>query len=337
VARQSKPWFRKACNRWYFTVGDTQHPLDHTDPNDFAGAMRKMMEQLNKMAALDPDAVAVRDGMLGELLRDYLPVVARRVESKTLTDYARHLNWFVGRFGRVPVGRLRAEDVEDAAATEGWSDNTRRTCLSVCRGFVRWCGRSNFRLKCPPERSRGAEVVVSPDEFEKLLAGATGDFKPLLRFWWLTGCRPGEACGLTVEGVDWQHGTVTVRKHKTSKKGKVRVLFLCPESLAVLVDQRARYGSGLLFRNQRGWAFARMAVVKRMERLRDRAGVRGDIIAYSMRHTFATRALERGESDSEVAALLGHSSTAQIHKTYSHLSSSARRLKEVAARVNKSG
>lgn len=48
---------------------------------------------------------------------------------------------------------------------------------------------------------------------------------------------------------------------------------------------------------------------------------------------FATRALAAGESDAVVAALLGHSSTAMIHKHYSHLDGQARVLKDAAERV----
>jgi len=337
MPRQIKPWFRKACGRWYYTVNGQQKPLEATDPRDFAGAMREVASELaalKQTVQADPDAPVVRGGAIRALYREYLPVLARRVQADTVENYGRYLTWFVGRFGDLGVNQLRAADVEDAAAAEGWSDNTRRTCLSVIRGFVRWCGRTNFRLKYPAVERRGAEVLVSPAEFDQLLSDARGDFGPLLRFWWLTGCRPGEARGLTVSSVDWASGTITLRQHKTRGKGKERVIVLCQESLAVLTEQRVKYAGGLLFRDRYGGQFSRGAVKQRMRRLRKRVGVKDDVICYSFRHTLATRALEAGASDSDVAAILGHSSTQMIHKHYSHLTANTRRLKGVLSQVN---
>ena len=56
-------------------------------------------------------------------------------------------------------------------------------------------------------------------------------------------------------------------------------------------------------------------------------------IAYGYRHGFATDALAAGVPDAHVAALLGHGSTAMLHKHYSHLSSRATVLRDAAALV----
>jgi integrase len=61
------------------------------------------------------------------------------------------------------------------------------------------------------------------------------------------------------------------------------------------------------------------------------------ITAYGIRHTFCTRALAGGESDTIVAGLVGHSSTDMIHKHYRHYSAMGRELKEAAARIGKAG
>ena len=335
MRRQPRPWFRVSCGRWYYTVNGQQQPLENTDPNDLVGAVREMAGRLEAMARQDPDAPVVREGLVRELHRLYLPALGRRVKADTAQGYAVWLNWFVARFGHLRVGQLRTEDVEDAAASEGWSNNTRRICLSVVRGFVRWCGRPGFRLRYPTTESRGAEAVLTPEEFERLLAGARGDFGPLLRFWWLTGCRPGEGRQLTVEQVDWTNAAVTVTDHKMKRKGRSRVIVLCQATLAILEVQRAKYKTGLLFRNRSGREFKAGTLMARMRRLRLRVGVRGDVVSYSTRHTFATRALESGVSDSDVAALMGHSSTTMIHRFYSHLTANSQRLKEVAAKINK--
>jgi integrase len=55
-------------------------------------------------------------------------------------------------------------------------------------------------------------------------------------------------------------------------------------------------------------------------------------IAYGLRHSFATDALERGVPDAHVAELLGHSGTAMLHKHYSHLGAKAQALREALGR-----
>jgi integrase len=57
------------------------------------------------------------------------------------------------------------------------------------------------------------------------------------------------------------------------------------------------------------------------------------LLAYRYRHTFTTDALANGVPDAQVAALLGHSNTAMLHKHYSHLTARLQALKEAASRV----
>ena len=47
----------------------------------------------------------------------------------------------------------------------------------------------------------------------------------------------------------------------------------------------------------------------------------------------AGHGFRRGVSDAQVAALLGHSGTAMLHKYYSHLTGQARTLREALGRV----
>jgi integrase len=51
------------------------------------------------------------------------------------------------------------------------------------------------------------------------------------------------------------------------------------------------------------------------------------------RHTFATDALANGVPDAQVAALLGHSGTAMLHKHYAHLGARAKALRDALDKV----
>jgi integrase len=164
------------------------------------------------------------------------------------------------------------------------------------------------------------------------LEAAGKRFKPFLRLLYLTGARPGEVAAITAENLDVEGAMVRLKEHKTAHKGKGRTIYLCAEAVAVLLEQKALYGSGFLFRSRFGLPWSVNAVVKAMLETRKRAGLK-KAIAYGYRHTFATEALANGVPDAQVAALLGHSGTAMLHKHYSHLTGQARALREALGRV----
>lgn len=59
------------------------------------------------------------------------------------------------------------------------------------------------------------------------------------------------------------------------------------------------------------------------------------MVAYTYRGSFATDALEAGVPDASVAALLGHTNTATLHRFYNQLSSRTGHLKDAAEKATK--
>lgn len=60
---------------------------------------------------------------------------------------------------------------------------------------------------------------------------------------------------------------------------------------------------------------------------------RNSIAPDNVRHTFATDAPTNGVPDAQVAALLGHSGTAMLHRHYAHLGAKAKSLRDVLDRI----
>jgi integrase len=348
MGRRGHAWFRSSRNCYSTKIGGKMFDLDVAGPPSAAKqraadeARSRLVAELAATVAsvvraeIAPPAstgASCQPGTVAELVPRYLD--AADVREPTRADYGWRLRWLAGGFGGVPVGELDAAAVSAAARGQGWAANTRRQTLTVCQQFVRWCGRGDFALSMPAMESRGDEAVVTRDEHLSLLAVARGDFRPYLRFLWLTGCRPGEACSLTCDQVDWASGTATLKDHKTKRRGKRRTLFLSDEALAVLAVQRAKYGSGPLFRGKKkGKALRPDNVTERFARAVAAAGLRETLVCYGYRHAYATRMLESGVPPSDVAALLGHSGTAVLERTYSHITANARRLRDVAGRLD---
>lgn len=327
MPRKAAPWWRSAAGRWYVRHNGRQTPLSVTDRNDQAAAFaafQRLLEQAKSTPASRPEPIAL-------LVSEYLDSISHRIAPKTRVDYGIHLKRLVARFPSSAAGQLDPSTLEKSA-DPAWSDSHKSNYLWTVQAFLRWCGRKDLRLQRPAKESRGADSVISPEVHARVLRETTGDFHQLIRFLWATGCRPMEGAGLTFEAIDWAGGTATLTRHKTKRKGKSRVLYFGADALAILNEQSGRHNNtGHVFRGAGDRPLSRQALVTRFIRVSDKVGKA--VRAYDYRHTYVTRSLEKGVPDAMVAALVGHSSTAMIHKFYSHVGANAKLLREAAERA----
>lgn len=331
MPRPSHPWVRTGTGEWTMTfqgrkVGLKLWAADGATLEDAEAAFERLKAGSN---GADGTARTVR-----QVVPAFLESVSHKVAPATLQSYTRRADWLVRAFGGRQIAQVDACEVEKAAAAEAWSDGTRRLTLTVSQMVVRYGGRRDFDLDRPANPARGPECVLTPDEVGAVLAECRGDFGPLVRFLFLTGCRPGEGRTLTVAAVNWKNRTASVVDHKTKgKTGRPRILYLSAAALEVLAEQHRLYPTGLLFRGVHSQELSPAAVQWRLRRVREKLGLRSAVVPYSARHSFATRALESGVADTDVAALLGHRGTDVLNRTYSHITANSRRLCDVADAV----
>lgn len=176
------------------------------------------------------------------------------------------------------------------------------------------------------------EAVIPEEDALRIISQARGDMKPLLRFLWLTGCRPSEALTLRAEMVEEANSIAILKEHKTAKAtGKARFIYLSPEALGLLQGQKQKHGEGFLFRTSRDTPISLNNAVNILWRLNKRLGTKATL--YGFRHSYATEGLARGLPEAHVAELLGHCSTKMLHSHYAHLGAKAKLMKDAAARV----
>ncbi len=284
---------------------------------------------------------------LAALIAGYLAYQEQRhavglLSTSALRDY----RFALARLDRCFPGRsaasVTADELERWVARPEWSSSTRHYHLCVVLQLFNW-GRITLdrALTLPPKESRGTSCLLTDEQFAKVLAELTRsyqsracDLAALLRVLRETGARPGEIAALTVEAVNWDHGCVRLKQHKTVRKsGEPRLLTFTAAAMDVLREQRARHPTGLLFRTNAGLRYGPVTISRQLGTISRRVGFR--VIAYSLRHEFATRALMAGIPDTIVASLLGHTSTAMIHKHYSHVSQQAQALRAAAEQISK--
>jgi integrase len=356
VPKKAAPWYRRDRARWFATVSAKQIPLNVTDPTDREGAVAAFRALLESLAVkhnddtLTPNDRATTPNESRFPVVGWLPTVADAVKAflekkkpkvspGAFKQYRVALAvHFVPVFGTRALGTLTAEEIEEWAERPQWGNSTRNNYLGAVGTFLKWVNRP-LPLKRPAKESRGADSVLSDEQFARVLAAydarfGGADFRELLTVMRETGARPQEVARLTVEGVDWGNACTRLKEHKGRSKGLERVIYFPAAAVTILEAQRAKYdGTGYLFRTRAGKAYREKMIVQQMGRLSRRVGFRA--IAYGLgRHSFATKALCSGVSDTIVASLLGHVDTAMIHHNYSHVGEQSRVLKAALEKVS---
>ncbi len=331
MARPARPWFRPSRGVWMVTHKNSQVNLGITDPGPAGEAAAA--ELFKRLLAGEP---LTRPALpLGPAVAAYLGKLSG-LAAETVHVYRYHLTQFVAAVGAgADAHALTAEQVEATADRPRWSASTRNGYLGAVGVFLGATGvRLDRRLKRPAKESRGADAVWTEEEFWRMHGACRGDVRGVLVCLWHTGARPAEVFTLTAEGVDWSRATATLAKHKLAKKGKRRVIHFPPAAMVVLRAQRERYTSGPLFRmgarcRRKDAPLTRAGLVKRVQLARVRAGIDRPLTLYGLRHSYITRALERGFSAEQVAALVGNSA-AVIARNYSHVGANHDLMRKIA-------
>lgn len=145
----------------------------------------------------------------------------------------------------------------------------------------------------------------------------------MYRLMMTSGLRIGEVTQLTFEDLDFEAGVLTVR-NEIAKKGKGRQTKLDKDLEVVMgkyLEEREKLGvqSDILFLNQEGNPINPNRSLRAIKRYAKEAGLwnpGAPITNHTLRHTFATMMIARGESLTQVSKMLGHASTDFSYKHY---------------------
>jgi len=331
MPRPAKPW-RRTQDGWYYAkINGEQVKLSR----DYEEAVR----EFHRLKAEQPTKPAVRSVShltIGELANRYLDHAQANKDVSTYDSQRFRLRKFadyVGRERRVSdlTGELFDRWTHQAAS---WGTSMRTAARATVLACLNWGVENGLLASSPLASKRRGRYdrrvrILTPNELATILGVLKGSIAPFIQFLSDTGARPfSEAARLTADMVDWQGSRIEFARHKNARKGKSRVVYLAPHTLALLRELADRYPTGPLFRGRKGnaWNVAAFA-----SRARSVPGI-APWTAYAFRHTYITEALSRGVAVSIVAELVG-SSTATIERYYSHLDQRRDVLREAARRI----
>jgi integrase/recombinase XerC len=268
----------------------------------------------------------------------------RRVSPHTLRAYVADLAAFIAYVDELRGRPAELADLEPhtvrswLAALHGQvGATTVARKLSSLRSFGAWLHRSGTiaenptRLIASPKKRSKLPVALSVEEVGELIdepqrSGPAGvRDRALLEVVYGAGLRVSEACGLDLDALEWEQGTLRVRVIG-GKGGKDRLVPLGTKAAAAiqawLAVRHALVVEGsparALWLGDRGKRLGVRAARELVYRRCTQTGTRTRIAPHGLRHSFATHLLESGCDLRTIQSLLGHASLSTTQR-YTHL------------------
>ncbi len=348
-----KVWFRKQTGWWYASLRESgqYNQIRLVKASNTREGRKQAEDQLLKelaarsysqeKAANDPHSPTWVT--VSHVITGFLDHSGREHEPPTARWYRDLLIPFRTMWGKLRVTQLRKKHVKKWIEAKGYNPTSANKAIGAVKRAFNWAVEEEHIPRNPIAHVRKPKVLtrdrtITPDERVLILNAIRGAaFRTFVNLLTLTGCRPGEIARVTAADVDLDTGVWVLKKHKTAKKtGKPRTVYLCPEALAITCDAIVKRTEGPLFLNSKGKPWTRNAVRIRFRNLRAKHPELKGVVAYTYRASFATDALEQGVQDASVAALLGHTNTATLHKFYARLSSRVEHLRDAATKATRS-
>ena len=303
-------------------------------------------------AAEDPDIT------FETLFNEWLDGKKKKRKKRTIEIYENNFKRYVKpTFGAARISSITSRAVQkwvNGLLTDGYDGDTIRMAYSAFIGPIKYALDHEMLLKSPltgvelPKKEKRKANVLEPEEALKVLevcrAEPMGIYAAFL-LW--AGTRPNEAAALQWQDVNWEKGSIQIRRNvarldngkswefddtKTEAGNRsftlpVSFMAWLKEHRQAQLEQRMRigrdwYNYDLVFTNEVGEPLTRSAYRNLWIRVLVKAGLseeRTKMRPYDARHTMATLLLLERTPSKVVSARLGHASTAITEDVYSHV------------------
>lgn len=327
--KQPKPWFRKQTGCWYVQVGSRQINL---------GTDRRIAKE--KYHALMADRQELGGDTPVEILLDrYLVWCEKHRAASTFRQHKFHLQSFADHIGpKLKLWQLKPYHVTSwiDEKYDGRSASYRHYAIRTLQRSLNWAAKEKYIRYSPltgieKPRPTPRDTYLEPSQWEALLAEVRKGRNPesfldLLQFFRNTGCRPQEA--RTVEARHFEERNKCIVFERALSKGEIdrRVVPLNSAALEIVTRLAAKHPTGPLLRNAKGRPWTRHAINCRFDKLKAKLGFY--VCAYSVRHSFATDAIERGVDIITIATLMGHRNLTMLNRVYQHVNKKGKHLRD---------
>ena len=273
--------------------------------------------------------------MIEKFVKEYTPTLS----ANTQKAYKYYLNNFRRFFGDPKISsmtpkmitRYKVERRQNGAS----SSTINRELYTLSKAFSlavnewEWLNANPVSKVSKEKEDNERDRWLSSDEEKRLLNYCPGWLIDIVVFALHTGLRQDELLSLEWPRVDFSRRTILIQKTKT---GKPRTLPVNRVALGIL-EERSKVGSiknDLVFLSANGTKFNRHNIKRAFKRSLMRAGIK-NFRFHDLRHTFATRLVQKSEDLYKVAKLLGHRNIKMTQRYAHHCPESLRSGVEVLA------
>lgn len=239
----------------------------------------------------------------------------------------KHLNPYFGKTALDEISAQQIEEFKSKKQSEGLCNKSINNILGILGKCLRTAQDWEIIDKLPkmkPLRVDPTEIkYLNEEEYTRLLAAADdgGIMYEMLLFSFRTGVRIGELTALQWQDIDFNYGTVTIRRNIVNgiigspKNNKFRTIYLARDIFEKLSARKKT--SGILFPNKDNDYFSRFTCRDYLDRMCRKAGVKR-ISYHSTRHSFSSQLATNGVALKTIQELLGHSDLKMVQR-YAHL------------------
>jgi len=223
------------------------------------------------------------------------------------------------------IGNAAVHEFTLKAREAGKSDVVINRCLTRLRATLRYAGKK-WEATTQAERIDWAshfsaepgekEMYLSPDDAQRAMAALPWHIAMAFAFSYYTGARLNEVETLTWGRVDMASRIAVVETKGTGKAPKFRQLRLSENAMKILRIVAAPFPNDGRFAEVRVFDLTNRR--RAWERARKAIG-RPDVTWHGIRHTTATEAGKRTQSDKTIGKLLGHTPGSRATQRYLHV------------------
>lgn len=250
-----------------------------------------------------------------------------------------HFKTIAPALGSIPGKGISREDLKNFEAQQlksGVKQSTIQRRVSVIRAILNWAVDGGLLEENPVQGyrcKRGETLRIpppSPAEIKMMLGSAPPHLKRVILLGYYLGVRVGQSELLALKWADFDLDRKRIRvwSAKKNKDRPWRDVDISPIFYPILqswFETDSELGlSHLVTFEGRAVLSIKRAWATMMKNLADPGQEGGPRITrrirpYDLRHAFATEAIAAGADIKAVSDLMGHSSTAMIHKHYQHV------------------
>lgn len=232
-----------------------------------------------------------------------------------------------------------------------YSDGTIKIFRSNLNSMLEWAvdegyiNRNPNRNIIPPKGEKSKIIHAYTKEEQQIIVNYTNNDKGANRIYYFllaSGLRVGEAIALTLDDINLEEGTVNVNKTAINYKGtmvtqdhpkteqSIRTVYLSENCIVrlkryVTLANSPKNTKRLLFPNDHWNMYHTSALRSRWIKSCAEMGIPYKGI-HALRHSYATRALEKGIDVKIVSTMLGHSTVATTMNIYQDVHSEQKKI-----------